>query len=162
MKDNNKNTLLNEEINYSKVPGWYTLCFNNSCPLRDNCMRYLSGSHAPEELETSPCVLPHTLKDGTCRWFDKVTVVTMASGFRHLYDKVLHQDYTRMRKSLTTFLHGSKFYYQYMRGERPLSPEQQEGIRQIVRSYGYDWEVPFERYYQDYHFGYPPGGQQEK
>jgi len=95
-------------------------------------------------------------RDGHCRWFDKTTVVTMASGFSRLYEHVLKKDYTSMRKNITAYLHGAKQYYQYMRGERPLTPEQQRGIQQIVRSYGYDWEVPFERYHSAYRFGNPP------
>ena len=58
----------------------------------------------------------------------------MASGFSHLYDKVLKADYTSMRKAITAYLHGAKQYYQYMRGERPLTPEQQDGVRNIVGS----------------------------
>ena len=80
----------------------------------------------------------------------------MAEGFSGLYDKVLKDDYTPMRKQLTAFLRGPKQYYQYMRGERPLSPAQQQGVRRIVSSFGYDWEVPFERYFQAYRFGNPP------
>ena len=61
---------------------------------------------------------------------------------------VMKKDYTSMRKGLTSYLHGVKFYYEYKRGDRPLSPEQQQWIRQFVKSYGYDWEVPFDSYYE--------------
>ena len=95
-KTNNINSL-DDEFDYSAVPGWYTLCFNADCPLHGNCMRFLAGSHAPETLETCRCVLPHTQKNGQCRWFDKIEVMTMAAGFTHLYDNVLKKDYTPMR-----------------------------------------------------------------
>ena len=147
---------LNDDFDYSAVPGWYTLCFNADCPLHGNCMRFLAGSHAPETLETCRCVLPHTQKDGHCRWFDKIEVMTMAAGFTHLYDNVLKSDFTSMRKTITAYLHGVKFYYQYMRGERPLTPAQQQGIRDIIKSYGYDWDVPFDGYHKAYCFGNPP------
>lgn len=80
----------------------------------------------------------------------------MAVGFSHLYDRVLKQDYTAMRKSITHYLHGTKMYYEYKRGDRPLNPEQQEWIRQLVKSYGYDWEVPFDGYMETYKFGNAP------
>ena len=157
MMENNKEIEpLNSEFDFSKVPGWYALCFNAGCPLHDDCLHYLAGANVPESQDTAKCVLPHMGRDGHCRWFDKTTVVTMASGFSHLYDQVLKSDYTSMRKNITAYLHGAKQYYQYMRGERPLTPEQQRGIQQIVRSYGYDWEVPFERYHSAYRFGNPP------
>ena len=107
-------------------------------------------------METCRCVLPHTLKNGHCRWFDKIKVMTMAVGFSHLYDNVLKSDFTSMRKTITAYLHGVKFYYQYMRGERPLTPAQQQGIRDIIKSYGYDWDVPFDGYHKAYCFGNPP------
>lgn len=157
MMENNKEIMpLSREFDFSKVPGWYALCFNAGCPLHDDCLHYLAGANVPENLEATKCVLPHMGRDGHCRWFDKTTVVTMASGFSRLYEHVLKKDYTSMRKNITAYLHGAKQYYQYMRGERPLTPEQQRGIQQIVRSYGYDWEVPFERYHSAYRFGNPP------
>jgi len=147
---------LSGEFDFAAVPKRYTLCYHEGCPLHDRCMRFLAAAHAPESLEVRRCVLPKAEKDGQCRWFDPIETVTMAEGFTDLYDKVLKDDYTPLRKQLTAYLHGRKQYYQYMRGERPLSPEQQQGIRQIVSSYGYDWDVPFERYIQAYRFGKPP------
>ena len=32
----------------------------------------------------------------------------------------------------------------------PLSPEEQQWIRNYVKSFGYDWEVEFDRYFEDY------------
>ena len=90
-----------DEFDYSAVPSWYPLCFNTGCPLSGNCMHYFAGAHAPETLETCRCVLPHTLKNGHCRWFDKIKVMTMAVGFSHLYDNVLKSDFTSMRKTIT-------------------------------------------------------------
>ena len=49
-------------------------------------------------------------------------------------------------------VHGAKLYYEYMRGERLLSPNQQQWIRNYVKSRGYDWEVEFDKYYEGYVF----------
>lgn len=147
---------LSEEFDFSTVPAWYVLCTNGECPLREDCLRFLAGSCAPEGLESAQCVMPKTLKGGNCGWFDGKIVVVMAIGFSHLYDQVLKRDYTDMRKSLTRYLHGTKMYYEYKRGDRLLNPEQQEWIRQLVREYGYDWEVPFDAYMEAYRFGKAP------
>lgn len=156
MEDTRDIQALDNDFDYSAVPDWYTLCFNADCPLRGDCLRFLTGSHAPETLESSRCVLPHTLKSGQCRWFDKIEVVTMAAGFARLYDRVLKRDYTPMRKSITALLIGTRQYYEFKRGERGLDPGRQEAIRRIVRGFGYDWDVPFDRYYKAYRFGPPP------
>ena len=156
METNNNMIPQNGGFDFAAVPKRYTLCYHEGCPLHDRCMRFLTAAHAPENLEVRRCVLPTAEKDGHCRWHDPIEVVTMAEGFSGLYDKVLKGDYTAMRKRITAYLRGVKQYYQYMHGERPLSPAQQQGLQQIVRDFGYDWDVPFERYFQAYRFGKPP------
>ena len=141
---------LSREFIFSDVPTWYVLCTNGQCQFQSSCLRYLAGSRIPEDKEIAMCVMPKTLKDGKCRWYDKRTVAVFASGFSHLYDKVMKMDYTKMRKAITSYLHGAKLYYEYKRGDRPLSPEQQQWIRDYVKSCGYDWEVEFDRYFEGY------------
>ena len=137
-----------DTFNFSEVPSWYALCLNHECPMRENCLRYLAGTHAPDSLETAVCVMPQTLKEGKCNLFDEKKVVMWAAGFSHLYDRVLKDDFTPMRKTITDYLHGAKFYYQYLRGERPLSPEQQLWLKDYVADKGY--EVEFDRYFEGY------------
>ena len=141
---------VSKDFDFSRVPSWYVLCTNNSCPLRDDCLRYLAGKHAPDNMEIASCVMPKTLKERECRWFDKIVIDVWAAGFAHLFDKVMKKDYTEMRKTITSYLHGNRIYYEYKRGERALSSSEQQWIRNYVRSKGYDWEVEFESYYEDY------------
>jgi len=159
MKNNYVTVPLSAEFDFSKVPSWYVLCTNSQCPQRDECLRYLAGTNAPEQLETGLCVMPKMLKDdGQCRWFDRRRVQVYASGFSRLYDRVLKADYTRMRKHITAYLHGAKTYYQYMRGERLLTPEQQQYISNYVKSCGYEWDVCFDRYEEGYAYHRPDDG----
>ena len=137
-------------LSFSDVPSWYALCTNSQCPLRDDCLHYLAGASAPESLETATCVMPKVLNNGQCRLYDKKTVVVWAEGFSHLYDQVLKNDYTTIRKTITGYLHGAKQYYEYMRGTRPLSPEQQRWITDYMAQCGY--EVTFDRHFEAYVF----------
>ena len=150
MKIKQQITPISQDFDFSRVPSWYVLCTNNNCPLKDNCLRHLAGKNAPDNLEIASCVMPKTLKNGDCRWFDKITIDVWAAGFSHLYDKVMKKDYTTMRKAITNYLHGAKIYYEYKRGERALSPDEQQWIRNYVKSMGYDWEVEFDRFFEDY------------
>lgn len=152
MEANNKINHLDTEFDFSQVPSWYVICTNGHCPLKQDCLRYLAGSNAPEGLETALCVMPHMAKDGHCRLFDKKNVVVMAAGFTTLYDQVLKADYTNMRKTITKYLHGAKMYYEYKDGRRALNPEQQKWIRNYVSSLGYDFEVKFDRFFEAYVF----------
>ena len=143
---------LSETFDFSTVPSGYVLCTNSACPLRQDCLRYLAGVNAPESLEMARCVMPKTLKDGQCRWLNRKQVVVKAYGFTLLYDHILKKDYTAIRKSITKYLHGAKMYYEYKRGERPLKPEQQQWIRDLLKSYGYECEEPFDRCIEDYDY----------
>ena len=148
-------TPISQVFDFEKVPSWYPICFNDDCPLKDECMRHLAAQHLPETTETACCVMKNAQADGKCRWFDKITVVVKAAGFSHLFDRVMKKDYTTMRKTLTQYLHGTRIYYECMRGERALSPKEQQWIINYVKSMGYDWEVTFDRYFVDYEFHDP-------
>ena len=152
METNTKITRLNAAFDYSLVPSWYVICTNSSCPLRGDCLRFLAGSNVPEDMETALCVMPKTLKDGHCRLYDKKTIVVMAEGFTTLYDQVMKKDYTGMRKAITSYLHGTKMYYEYKDGRRALNPEQQHWIKDFVKSLGYEWEVKFDHFFEAYVF----------
>ena len=143
---------LGSVFDFSRMPSWYIICTNGLCPMQSSCLRYMAASYAPETKEIATCVMPKALKEGKCRFYDKRTVVVYAAGFSHLYDRVMKKDYTTMRKTITSYLHGAKLYYEYMRGDRPLSPEQQQWIRDYVKNCGYDWEVEFDSYYEGYAF----------
>ena len=71
METNDEVIRLNTEFDYSQVPSWYVICTNDNCPLKQDCLRYLAGSHAPESVETALCVMPHMANDGHCRLYDK-------------------------------------------------------------------------------------------
>ena len=154
--NNKKIEKVSNDFDFSRVPSWYVLCTNNECPLKAECLRYLAGKNAPDSLEIATRVMPQTLKNGKCRWFDKITIDIWAAGFSHLYDKVMKKDYTVMRKTITKYLNGCKFYYAYKRGDRALTSEQQQWIRNFVKSYGYDWEVEYDRYFEEYVYHHLP------
>ena len=139
-------------FDFSDVPSWYALCTNSGCPMCGDCLRYLAASYAPETKETAYCVMPSVMKGEKCRWLDRKSVVLHALGFSKLFDHVKKCDFTRMRKMLTDYLHGNKMYYQYMRGERPLSPAQQQWIRDFMASQGYPDDVVFDGYKEVYVF----------
>ncbi len=152
MDTNNNVTRLSPEFDYSQVPSWYVICTNETCPLKEDCLRFLAGSNVPNSTEIALCVMPKTMKDGHCRLYDRKTIVLMAEGFTTLYDKVMKKDFTRMRKAITHYLHGAKMYYEYKDGRRALTPEQQDWIRNFVKDQGYEWEVKFDHFYESYVF----------
>lgn len=145
----------NKELKWKNVPSDWALCFNQNCPMHERCLRWLAAQLAPEELTICRCVMPQALKKGQCPHFATAEKVRMARGFMHLYDKVLKDDYTSLRKTLTSMLSGKRYYYEYRRGDRLLSPENQEKIRQLFASRGYADSVRFDDYEEEFVFPWP-------
>ena len=138
------------DLEWKDVPEGWALCFNEGCALRETCLRWQVGLLAPDNLTLTRCVTPRALKDEQCRHFVAAEKVRFARGFSTIYDKVLKQHYTPLRKEMTTMLSGKRYYYEYKRGERPLSPQQQEAICQLFAQWGYD--VAFDIYEEAYPF----------
>ena len=142
------------EINFSwkDVPSGWALCFNQSCPLHEHCLRFQAGVLAPSDLTVSRCVTPRALTGERCKVYASMEPTKMARGFTTIYQKVLKRDYTSLRKFMTNLLSGKRYYYEYKRGERLLSPEQQSDIRELFASFGYKDSVQFDSYEETLHF----------
>jgi hypothetical protein len=142
------------EINFSwkDVPSGWALCFNQSCPLHEHCLRFQAGVLAPSDLTVTRCVTPRVLTGERCKVFTSMEPTKMARGFTTIYQKVLKRDYTSLRKFMTNLLSGKRYYYEYKRGERLLSPEQQSDIRELFASFGYKDSVQFDSYEETLHF----------
>lgn len=125
------------------VPVWFPVCINKECPRCGECLRYRCAQVLSPENETLFCVSPSQWESDDCRHFVGCEPVRMARGFMKLFDRVLTKHSTSLRLDLTALLHGPRIYYEYKRGERLLTPAEQEEMQRIVKHYGYDWEVPF-------------------
>lgn len=133
-----------KEFVFDFVPSYWAICFNESCPLAEQCQRKLAGDHAPATLKVATCITPRALNNGKCAAFHPIKTVTMARGFSQIFKPVLKRHFTPMRKALTDYLHGKKMYYEYRRGERLLSPEQQAWINDLFSRFSYPTPVTFD------------------
>ena len=139
-------------FNWKDVPEGWALCFNSECPLHEHCLRWQAAQLAPPELTVTRCVTPRALTGDRCVHFASMEPQTVAYGFSTIYQRVLKSDFTPLRKTMTQHLQGKRYYYEYMRGERALSPEQQQWIRQLFVRYGYGDSVVFDRYQEAFDF----------
>lgn len=132
-------------LKWDMVPERWPLCFNQNCQLHEACLRYQAGLLAPQSLTIAQCVTPRAVTNERCAHFASMELQIFAYGFSTIYDRVLKTDYTPLRKAMTSHLSGKRYYYEYMRGERALSPEQQGWIRNLFDSFGYQDCVVFDR-----------------
>ncbi|MBR0489054.1 MAG: hypothetical protein IJJ68_02480 [Prevotella sp.] len=137
-------------FNFNDVPNGWAMCFNNECPMKDNCLRHLvaeqAADKAPKDHKTALCVTHLAYQDGDCELFAEIKTERMVWGFDHLYDHVLKIHFQDIKSSIVTLLKGISNYYRYRNGERMLSKAQQQKMAEIFRKYGYEQELTFDHY----------------
>lgn len=141
-----------QDLQFNDVPTNWALCFNNECKLRSHCLRHMAGDALPDDEMAAFVVTPRAGIDGECKMFHKINKVTVAVGFRGLFNKVRHEDYHEMVAELMKYLGGKTAYYRYFNGTYRLRPEQQEWIHQLFGRYGYTGLVEFNDFKEEYQF----------
>lgn len=139
-------------FDFSNVPTNWDVCFNNNCPLADDCLRHYVAQKLPADTERVNCITPQALHDGQCQWFASCEPVTTAWGLARLYDKVYHKDYAPLKKRIATALRGRSNYYRYNNGELTLTPAEQQQIARIMAEMGYTEAPVFEHYREELQF----------
>ena len=125
-------------IDIRQVPAGYIYCFNEGCPKREECLRWIAGQQIDSELTFAPTVLPSVLHMRRCPHYRKAEMQRMAWGF----DKIFAEAY----------LGGNGTYSRYKRGLRLLTPAQQDYIIGLFRRRGYSEGLEFDHYAVVYDF----------
>jgi len=139
------------KYDFTQIPPSWLYCFNISCCLKDECLRYQTGLQLPDDHLFGRTVFPTILKKDSCEFFRKDEPVVLATGFV-TSNPVANSMFVALRHQLTAYLGGNGTYYLYRNGKRWLSPNQQEYIRQLFRKAGYEGDVPFARTVTGYYF----------
>lgn len=140
-------------IDYDEIPNWWAVCTNAACPKAEKCLRFLAFKSLPERVKKWPCILPNAYKDGGCDYFQKPERINLVQGFGDLYNKVCDRHARHIvRLRLTEYLGSKGTYYRYQHGERLLTPEQQQFIQQLARTFGNGEEVDFGTIREAYDF----------
>ena len=122
----------------SILPRDMAYCFNHSCPKANKCFRHIAALVKKERLKCGYAIYPDALQEGRCDYFLRPRAIAAAWGFAHLYDNVKHSEIGTMRAHVMGILGGRTSYYRYHRGEKRLTPEQQDAIKDCFASQGYE------------------------
>ena len=133
-------------FNFDEVPPSWRFCFCNECPKHDDCLRYQTGLCLPDDRTWGNAVYPTAYRNGDCQHFKQIRLIHAAYGFETLFSNVKQKDYTPLRELLKNYLGGHGTYYRYNRGERVLTPEQQEWIVRLFARHGYTEGIQFDHY----------------
>ena len=134
-----------------KVPNNYTLCIKGDCPKAANCLRHVSVAMMPAEVERWQIVSPAYLAQmgGECPHYRSAEKVQYARGFvRMMSALTVKQAHVVKDSIVATF--GMNMYYRMRRGERLITPTEQEAIYQMLEKQGVTTRPEFDAYVEDY------------
>lgn len=140
------------DIIYKEVPIDWAVCFLESCPRKEECMRFQCGLIMPDDKEIAIAVTPSVLKMKTCPRYASIEKMWVALGFQHIFDDVKAKHANELRSRITNYLGSKTTYYRCLRGEKYLTPEQQEWIKNLLAKYGYTENIEFDEYKELYCF----------
>lgn len=135
------------EIDYSKYPKTYLHCFIAECNKKETCAHYIASQHLRKDDVMGNAVFPRALQsnDG-CKYYKQLKTFTAAWGFDKLFENVKYKDMSAIRKAIKEYLGGNGTYSRYKRGERLLTPVQQNWIINLLKNYGYTENLQFDHY----------------
>ena len=141
-----------QEIFKEKAVSGYTVCFAAQCPLKDRCLRWKVGQQMPDTKSSYHCVNPHYQDVATehCPLFRQSEKVQFAQGMMHIFNADMPRRVEPYVRSNLIASHCKTYYYEYRNGERLISPAIQEEIRDLFREAGWNQEVHFDSYVEDY------------
>lgn len=141
-----------QEIFKEKAVSGYTVCFAAQCPLKERCLRWKVGQQMPDTKSSYHCVNPHYQDVATehCPLFRQSEKVQFAQGMMHIFNADMPRRVEPYVRSHFIASHCKTYYYEYRNGERLISPAIQEEIRELFREAGWNQEVHFDSYVEDY------------
>lgn len=117
--------------------GWQ-YCFNEECPRTEECIRFISSKFKPDNVTIGGAVYPDACLHGPCEHFMRVRQYKAAWGLSQFYDNVKHRDAKTIKYRVMDAMGSRTSYYRVHRGEKRLTPEEQEAVNKIFAQFGYE------------------------
>ena len=134
-----------------EVPINYTLCIKGDCPKATMCLRYKATQMMPAEVQKWSILSPAYLAqiESECPHYRSAEKVQYARGFvRMMSALTVNQAHVVKDNIVATF--GMNMYYRMRRGDRLITPTEQEAIYQMLEQQGVTTRPEFDAYIEDY------------
>ena len=127
------------------------LCFSEKCPQREHCILSLLNQYASKEhrVRTSVNLNNPLMQTADCPLYLDSEPVHMAVGIAPIYDKMPGKMERKIKHHLID-VYTRKLYYDYHTGRRPMPPEVERYVRQTARAAGWEEELLFDHYTDDF------------
>lgn len=142
---------MENRINFSEVPYQYPLCLNRQCAKASTCLRQLAEQSATDDIIYWSIISPRHLATvkGSCPYYRSAAKVRFAKGFQGILENISNKQMREVVSHLiSTF--SRRTYYRIRKGERLLSPAEQEEVLKILRHCGVADQQEFDAYTEEY------------
>lgn len=130
----------------SDVPGNFALCLNSECPLAERCLHQMVRRMVAADELVLHVYNPEVVRGGKdCEYFRALKLDRYAKGFTRFQEEMKPRQYAVFSGSLMAQF-GRNPYYERRRGERLLSPAEQEVVLQALRKAGIEENLEFDGY----------------
>lgn len=140
------------------MPKDYIYCpvADEVCPRARHCLRALAYRMLPtmeQPAKPGPIRIVHpacqtTAKDG-CEYYREDTPVRFARGMTKLFDDIPHRLEADMRRRIMACFSCRSYYFQSRKGERLITPQEQQSIANVFRRAGLEAGPIFDSYIEE-------------
>ena len=142
---------MKEKIDSSDIPTSYLLCMKQDCPKATTCLRRIAEQQIGDEVKLWHVISPKYQEKQTdrCAYFLPADKLTYALGFIGMLDRM---PYKLMQEAICKLMRrfGRRTYYRVRKGERPLSPDEQKSMLNILKQCGINDPGKFDAYFEAY------------
>ena len=139
-----------EEIFAEKAEN-YQVCYSQICPLREHCLHSILSSYTPKDRIYIFCVNLNNpkMQRSDCPQFRKDEPVRMPIGLSTIYYNMPGRIERAVKNHLIN-VYSRKRYYEYHNGARPLTPDVERYVRQVIKNAGWTEEPNFRGYVEQF------------
>ena len=141
-----------KDLTFSDAPHNWAICFQSDCPLGSTCLRRRVAELAPENMMRHVMVMPSAREGEQCREFASAEPVRMAWGMKTTFAHVQSYHYQEMHPLLEGYFGSHTTFYRYYNGLRPITPDHQAWIAKLLKRFGYNAPLRFDREEEVYDF----------
>lgn len=142
---------MKEEHNLTHVPHDYPICLNHECPKASTCLRQIVEREVPDSVEYLVIINPkhQSTLEGDCPYYRSNAKVRYAKGFIELLESLPHK---QMQSVIVAIIgrFSQRTYYRMRKGERLLSPAEQQELQNIFKECRVTHVLEFDAYVEDY------------
>lgn len=142
---------MEKKNDFMKIPQEFTVCVHDRCPRSETCLRRVAERELPASV-VAPKIIRLSLLVGAeedCPYFRPCRKAVYAKGFIRMLDALPHRQSLQVTSYLVDHF-GRRTYYRARKGERLLSPAEQEVFRAILKRCGVALPQEFDTQYETY------------